>query len=119
MDIQLYMALRRYAPGSDGKEGLREKQSRFVRMIALLIIQADREGYEFTFGDSYAQTGHIKDSLHYKRLAFDLNLFSSGIFLTKTKDYKSLGVYWESLGGSWGGRFEDANHFSLAHKGVR
>lgn len=33
-----------------------------------------------------------------------------------------LGQYWESLGGSWGGRFKsrpDGNHFSLEHDGVR
>ncbi|HBJ0947911.1 TPA: M15 family metallopeptidase, partial [Escherichia coli] len=32
------------------------------------------------------------------------------------------GEYWESLGGSWGGRFKsrpDGNHFSLEHNGVR
>jgi len=119
MDIQLYMKLRRYAPGSDGIEGLREKQSRFVRMIALLIVQADREGYELTFGDAWSRKGHMKGSLHYSRLAFDLNLFMSGEYLTKTKDYKSLGLYWESIGGSWGGRWKDGGHFSLEHEGIR
>ncbi|MGO3686517.1 MAG: M15 family metallopeptidase, partial [Proteus vulgaris] len=43
-------------------------------------------------------------------------------YLTATSDYKELGEYWESLGGSWGGRFKtrpDGNHFSLEHNGVR
>jgi len=30
-----------------------------------------------------------------------------------------LGLYWESIGGSWGGRFGDGNHFSLEHEGRR
>ncbi len=112
-------SLRRVETGSKGKESLRQKQSRFVRLIALLIIFADSQGYEITFGDAYATKGHMVGSLHYKRLAFDLNLFRGGKYLTKTDDYKQLGQYWESLGGSWGGRFQDGNHFSLGHKGVR
>ena len=114
-----YVSLRRFAPGSDGKESLRQKQSRFVRLIALLICEADRLGYELTFGDAYARKGHMQGSLHYKRLAFDLNLFKNGKYLTTSKDHKPLGLYWESLGGSWGGRFGDGNHYSLEHKGKR
>ena len=30
-----------------------------------------------------------------------------------------LGEYWESIGGSWGGRFNDGNHYSLEHNGVK
>jgi len=30
-----------------------------------------------------------------------------------------LGEYWESIGGSWGGRFGDGNHYSLKYKGRR
>ena len=33
--------------------------------------------------------------------------------------YVALGEYWESLGGSWGGRFKDANHFSIEHDGYK
>ncbi|HAO1973206.1 TPA: M15 family peptidase, partial [Escherichia coli] len=31
------------------------------------------------------------------------------------------GEYWESIGGTWGGRFSraDGNHFSLEHNGVK
>ncbi len=119
MDLQLYTALRRFTPDSDGTERLRQRQSRFVRMIALLIIEADRLGFELSFGDSYAQIGHTSNSLHYRRLAFDLNLFKNGKWLKSTKDHRVLGEYWESIGGSWGGRFADANHYSLKHQGVR
>ena len=44
-------------------------------MVALLILFAYEKGYELSFGDAFATDGHIEDSLHYKRLAIDLNLF--------------------------------------------
>ena len=94
---------------------LREKQSKFARMVADLIIFAYQNGYELTFGDAYAQTGHRSGSLHYSRLAIDLNLFRDGRYLKKTKYHAPLGEYWEKLGGSWGGRFGDGNHYSLEH----
>ena len=61
----------------------------------------------------------MPNSLHYIRLAIDLNLFEAGKYLRSSKDHAVLGLYWESLGGSWGGRFGDGNHYSLEHKGVR
>lgn len=96
---------------------LRQKQSKFASMIALLILFAYEQGYELTFGDAWAKSGHKKDSNHYIRLAFDLNLFRNGKFLTSTKSHEPLGVFWESIGGCWGGRFDDGNHYSLEHQG--
>lgn len=99
---------------------LRQKQSRFVKKVALLILYAYEQGYELTFGDAYADpqdARHITNSLHYRRLAIDLNLFKDETFLNKTEDHQKLGNFWESLGGSWGGRFEDGNHYSLEHNG--
>ena len=98
---------------------LREKQSRFVWMVSRLIRYAYNMGYELTFGDAYATSGHMENSLHYKRLAIDLNLFKDGRYLTKTEDHQPLGEYWEAIGGSWGGRFSapDGNHYSLEHNG--
>ena len=121
MDMQLkqYERLRRRKVDNKGEETLRHMQSRFVRLIGLLIIFADDQGYELTFGDAFATSGHMKDSLHYSRLAIDLNLFKGGVYLTETMDYKTLGTYWESIGGSWGGRFGDGNHYSLEYKGRR
>jgi hypothetical protein len=92
---------------------LREKQSDFARMVAVLILHASVKGYELTFGDAYATSGHIKDSFHYKRLAIDLNLFKDGVYLTETEDHRPLGEYWQSIGGTWGGDFDDGNHYSL------
>lgn len=98
---------------------LRNKQSRFVLMVAALIKWAYANGYELTFGDAYARSGHKPGSLHYSRLAIDLNLFKGGVFLFKSEDHKPLGEFWESIGGSWGGRFGDGNHYSLEHGGMR
>lgn len=95
---------------------MRLKQSRFVLMVALLILYATFKGYEFTFGDAWAKKGegrpHSKASFHYLRLAIDLNLFKDGVFLQKTEHHKPLGMFWEFLGGTWGGRWNDGGHYS-------
>lgn len=92
---------------------LSEKQQKFTQMVARLIIYAESLGYGLTFGDAYATTGHKENSFHYSRLAVDFNLFKDGEYLTKTSDHKPIGLYWESIGGTWGGRFNDGNHYSL------
>ena len=103
---------------------LGQKQRKFTRMIADLIVFAYDNGFELTFGDAYrdprAPYGHTK-SLHRARLAVDLNLFKDGNYLTRTDDHQLLGEFWESIGGTWGGRFSspDGNHYSLEHKGIR
>ena len=98
---------------------LRDKQSKFVRMVADLIAWASANGYELTFGDAWARSGHRFGSLHYLRLAIDLNLFVNGVFRRDTEAHRPLGEYWESIGGTWGGRFGDGNHYSLEHGGMK
>ncbi|QDL30629.1 M15 family metallopeptidase [Serratia liquefaciens] len=111
---------------------LSDKQQLFTVMIAQLIYWADERGYRLTFGEAYrtpeqaarnAKTGAgIANSLHTQRLAVDFNLFINGQYQTQTEAYLPLGEFWESIGGSWGGRFKsrpDGNHFSLEHNGVR
>jgi hypothetical protein len=91
---------------------LRHQQSEFMWALALLILFARQKGYELTGGDLFATSGHKEGSYHYMRLAIDLNLFKNETYLTKTEDYRELGEFWENLGGTWGGRFDDGNHFS-------
>lgn len=95
---------------------LRERQSEFAAMVAVLILWGKEQGYEMTFGHAYrcedCQIG-MKNSLHKERLAIDLNLFRDGKYLRETEDYLPLGQKWESMGGTWGGRFDDGMHFSL------
>lgn len=93
---------------------LREKQSEFARAVPRLIDAAHVLGYEVTLGDAYrdprAPYGS-KSSKHRRRLAIDLNLFKDGVYLTKTEDHRPLGEFWESIGGIWGGNFDDGNHY--------
>lgn len=110
---------------------LSEKQQLFTVMTADLIHWAQAHGYRLTFGEAYrtpeqaalnAKTGKgISNSLHTLRLAVDFNLFINGEYQTDTDAYRPLGEYWESIGGTWGGRFSraDGNHFSLEHNGVK
>lgn len=109
---------------------LGDKQRKFTRMVGLLIEWAYANGYELTVGDAYRDPrlhgamGESKgygaaSSCHKLRLAIDFNLFRDGVFLQATEDHKLLGEYWESMGGSWGGRFKDGNHYSLEHEGKR
>lgn len=111
-------------------EPLRQKQSRFLLMVARLIDHAAALGYELTLGDGYrdhrlhgapgVKMGYgNKNSCHKFRLAIDLNLFKDGHFLETSEDHRPLGEWWEAQGGTWGGRFNDGNHYSLEHEGVR
>ena len=109
---------------------LGNKQRQFTRMVGLLIEWAYQNDYELTFGDAYRdprvfgpigeKKGYGRSKSNHKiRLAVDFNLFKDGKYLTATEDHRPLGEYWESIGGSWGGRFNDGNHYSLEHQGRR
>lgn len=111
---------------------LYKKQVQFAWMAARLLDKAKELGYEVTTGDAYRDPrvhgevgvrkgyGH-RNSNHKQRLAIDLNLFKDGQYLETTKAHQALGEWWESQGGSWGGRFKggDANHYSLEYNGMR
>jgi hypothetical protein len=64
------------------------------------------------------------NSNHTRRLAVDFNLFRNGHYLSATESHRPLGEFWESLSTDeieccWGGRFNDGNHYSFKHRGVR
>lgn len=113
-------------------ETLRQKQHRFMRMIPRLIDKAHELGYEVTLGDGYRDPrvhgalgvrksySHPRSG-HKLRLAIDLNLFKDGEYLEATEDHRLLGEWWESQGidHRWGGRFDDGNHYSFEHEGVK
>lgn len=92
-------------------------------MVAELIVWIEANGYMCTFGEAYRNRETalyyqrrglgISNSLHCDRLAIDLNLFKDGRYLVDSDDYRDVGLFWESIGGAWGGRFSDGNHFSL------
>ena len=91
-----------------------DKQRKFTLMIGQLIIYAYSIGYELTFGDAFAKTGHEYNSFHYRRLAVDFNLHINRVYQRTTESHKPLGEYWKFLGGTWGGDFKkpDGNHYS-------
>lgn len=115
----------------------REHQMKFSQMMAKLIIFIDEEGYGVVTGEVQRSKEQAKanalnkvgiaKSLHVLCMAVDLSLISpDGVYLTDSDDYAVFGIFWESLGGAWGGRFSrpDGNHFSLpypyeGYKGIR
>lgn len=102
---------------------LLNSQIEFTRKVADLILKAYEMGYEVTLGDAYRDPrlhgamgvkkgyGHA-NSFHKKRLAIDLNLYINGEYQHSTEAHRPLGEWWESIGGTWGGRFNDGNHYS-------
>lgn len=113
-------------------ESLGQKQRRFARLVARLIDKAHELGFEVTLGDAFRDPrvhgalgvklgyGHPR-SAHKNRLAIDINLFKNGKYLTATEDYKPLGEWWEKQApdARWGGRFQDGNHMSIEHEGIK
>lgn len=101
---------------------LGKKQEKFSIMLMDLLTYIHQEGYRVRMGHVFrcenCKTGK-KNSLHKLKLAADINLFKDGVYLAKTEDHIKFGEFWESLGGSWGGRFNDGNHYSLEHNGMR
>jgi len=108
---------------------LRQKQSRFARLVAELLFEADAQGFEITLGHAYRSPEEAKrlgfrNSLHTLKLAIDLNLFRDGRYLSSTKAHTPLGEWWERQSTDkyeccWGGRFrkKDGNHYSIGHGG--
>lgn len=114
-------------------ETLAQKRQRFTHDVALLIFKAEQLGYQCALDQvkrtqleanaNAASGAGISNSLHLIGLAVDLLLYKDGVYLTDSKDYKPLGVWWKSFSDihSWGGDFSkpDGNHFSISHNGVR
>ena len=103
-------------------------QEIFALNVAKLIMYIYEQNYSCTLGEAfrtseqaeiYAKLGKgIKNSLHCKRLAIDLNLFSPEDHYCKDyESYEHFGLYWEELHSDnrWGGRFMrlDLNHFEM------
>lgn len=125
---------------------LGEKQRLFMLLLGEFLVWCYKNDYEVTEGEAwrpdwvaeiYAQQGKgIRNTLHTKRLAIDLNLFldttkagDEDVYQKDSEAYRPLGEHWKSLHPlcRWGGDFKDAagnpkpdgNHFSLEHEGVK
>lgn len=103
---------------------LRQKQSLFARLVNQLETRMWMAGFETTTGDALrpmdADYGHPR-STHKFKLAKDINLFKDGRYLSSTKAHEQFGLWWEQqhILCRWGGRFNDGNHYSFEHNGVR
>lgn len=111
---------------------LGEQQELFMTLVPRLIDKAHALGFKVRGGDLFRDPrvhgvlgvqggyGHPR-SAHKQKLAIDLNLFRDGKFVDTTEGHRELGTYWETLNPlcRWGGRFNDGNHYSLEHEGVK
>lgn len=110
------------------------KQRLFTRLHAELVLWVYSKGYEFTKSDAYRsprvhgrfgikKTYSAAHSMHKLRLAEDDNLWVDGKYI-KDGDHPvwwEIGTKWESMHPlcRWGGRWGDANHFSMEHWGYK
>ena len=104
---------------------LSERQQIFSRNVARLILYMADSNYGCTIGEAFrtpeqaewnaAKGIGIKNSLHCKRLAIDINLFKEGKYLTDEAPHRPFGEWWEGLDpmNRWGGRFKDPNHYEM------
>ena len=121
------------AEATKGTE-LRRRQVLLVKSLGKLIRYADERGYELTLGEGFVQPVrkarggeffkdgvHMENSLHYSRLAQDLNLFVQGQFIQDGEHFAwvDLSNFWEELDvlARAGRRFGDSNHLSISHAG--
>lgn len=117
---------------------LSQAQCVFASKLALLIQEAQREGFAVkiayylrSLDEERAMIAAGKTQLtdpshskHVQGLAVDLALFKDGVLTENGADYKKLGAYWESIGGVWGGRWKpldaagvgfDPDHFEMEY----
>jgi hypothetical protein len=105
---------------------LAQHQQAFALDVSKLIDAIYKASHSCTFGEAYRTDQQaawdvcagigIKNSLHCKRLAVDLNLFNElGDYCPSQAQYNQFGDIWESYNplNRWGGNFArgDANHF--------
>ena len=112
------------------------KRCRFLQLLALLIQKVTLEGIEFIVWTFYRSPvdqsylyqqgrtrpgkiitncdGTLVRSKHQDWLAVDILIIKDGSDQwTKTPEYEHLGEIWQSLGGRWGGNWNDYFHFEL------
>jgi len=107
---------------------LGEKQELFASLLCQLIIRAHILGFQVRLQE-LARTEYqaaenerlgvgVLNSAHRNKLAIDIVLMDRGS-VCDTPEYTKLGEWWEAQDDNcrWGGRFDDAGHFSITHWG--
>lgn len=105
---------------------LRQQQSIFAKLIGQLLVWIyEQEGWAVTFADFYRgdHLGHATNSVHYIRLAADLNLFVNAVWMTTDcPEWRIIGAHWKTLDPAcrWGGDWKkgDFNHLSMEWGGT-
>lgn len=101
---------------------LRQKQSKFAWMLGLFFEQFQKNSDPFVILELYRsiETQRIyvargasktMNSKHLEGLAIDIaflkDITDDGKINYDAEKYRTYGVFWESIGGRWGGRFGD------------
>lgn len=106
---------------------LNQRQVDFTLALAQLILHAhDYLGLPVRFAEvtrtveqqrANVEAGLSKtmNSRHLDKLAADLVIYKDGVAHTEGEVFRPLGVFWESLGGRWGGRFHDPAAWRAKH----
>ncbi len=110
---------------------IHQKQLLFGYLFNDFLSQLHAMGYEHKNGE-YKRTPYqasrnaklsvgVRNSLHLLLLAADIELYKDGKWLRDCEDYKGAAELWESMHElcSAGYYFQDGNHFSITHNGVR
>jgi hypothetical protein len=98
-----------------------DNQQKFAGLIGKLLVWIyGHPGWGMTFGDANRPDGqgHEKNSLHYVRLAIDLNLFVDGVWkVSDCPEWQAIGAYWFTLDPecTWGGSFKTGSRGDLNH----
>ena len=101
------------------------KRVLFTKLLGEFLCEANKRGFNIAVDAVKAHAEderHRPNSLHYLGLACDFVLYTNeGAYLTDTESYIELDVVWESLHPDTysGIRFDDANHISLTHGGMK
>lgn len=97
---------------------LGDKRKLFTKCVAQLLVRMLERNYQPMIGKDGLK--HMSKSLHYEGLAIDIDLCDrDGKYIDTTDGHLEFGEYWESLDSecSWGGRFNDGNHYSITYGG--
>lgn len=133
--VALTPAARIFLTEDAGKLSVYQAQCNFLH--AVHTVEMGNRGVFFKAGEAlrspwqaaeYARQGlGIANSLHTKSLAFDqfvlVNKDGQLQVSMNPADYQAAGEHWEKLGKergiptAWGGRFNDAVHFSCEYQG--
>ena len=103
------------------------RQAKFLLALTDLIKFATACGFKITGGELERTAEQAKlnarkgigiaNSLHCSRRAGDLNFYlPTGELVADKVRLEKIGKFWESLGGTWGGRFtkyDDSRHFEM------